>query len=134
MSNLAWFVLALVCFYLLLWWQHKRDWKEDRAIAAWLDPLVLGLWNGIRKVWRDCRRWNQSIGQWDESIRRAKEAEMKERTELETLRKMHGMVRGAEEKAQTPSQIRAELKRLRGLFDMEKEARRMNDGAEAEDN
>ena len=40
MSDLAWLVLALVCFYLLLWWQHKRDWKEDKAIAAWFESWL----------------------------------------------------------------------------------------------
>lgn len=51
-----------------------------------------------------------------------KEAEMQERAELKRLREMYGMVREAGEKAQTPEEIRAELARLRELFGMEREA------------
>lgn len=72
-------MLALSLFYLTVWWQHKRDGKEDRAIAAWLDPLVLGLWSGICKAWQDCRQWNQCIGVWDKAIRKAQKSEKEAR-------------------------------------------------------
>lgn len=45
--------------------------------------------------------------------------EVKEQTELKRLRGIYGMERGAGEKAQTPEEVRAELKRLRSIFDME---------------
>lgn len=48
--------------------------------------------------------------------------EVKEQTELKRLREMYGMEREAGEKARTPEEARAELKRLRSIFDMEDEA------------
>jgi len=33
-------VIALILFYLVLWWQYKRDWKEDRLIAAWFESWL----------------------------------------------------------------------------------------------
>lgn len=47
---------------------------------------------------------------------------MRERAELQRLREMYGMVRGTEERVQTAEEIRAELAKLRELFDMKKEA------------
>lgn len=59
--NLLIAAAAFGLFCLVMWWQHKRDWREDRAIAAWLesglvwlDAKVFGLWNAI-VAW--CMGW-----------------------------------------------------------------------------
>lgn len=55
---LAWevsvIVLSPMFVVLVLFWQHKRDWQEDRVIAAWiarglawLDARLFGLWDTI---------------------------------------------------------------------------------------
>lgn len=55
---LAWevsvIILAPIFVILVLFWQHRRDWREDRAIAAWIafglvwfDAKVFRLWDAI---------------------------------------------------------------------------------------
>ena len=119
MSDLAWLVLALVCFYLLLWWQHTRDWKEDRAIAAWIAPGLSWLGDRLFRFYDAIVSWCWG---WEKQGADEREIGVTERTELQRLREMYGMVRGAEEKVQTPEEIRTELAKLRDLFDMKKEA------------
>ena len=112
----------------------RQENESTGWIVAWDRPPHFGLWSCA--LIEDCHpstdeRWGTTVKVFTgtdvkECVRKAweseKEAEVRERTELQRLREMYGMVRDAGEKAQTSEEIRAELAKLRGLFDMEKEA------------